>query len=440
MASGTTGPWTDSSTDSASPTASAVPPDEASSASYLGWRHPKGMWGLSLVNFLLRMVTFGVYDFWGRTEVRRRLWSSIRFMGEPLVYSGTGGELFLGFLIIFGVILIPIILITSLVFFTFGEASLVTIAFQVLLYVALFFLVGIGIFRAQRYRLSRTSWRGIRGSLSGSSVAYGWTHFWTLLLIIPTLGWIIPWRSTKLQKIITSNTHFGDRAFQFDAQPGRLYWPFALLWFGVAALAFIGTTLVGVVAAYAKAQYGDLTLQTAEANTGKQVVGVAFVMILFAGYLMYLILSAWYRARMINHFAAGTRFEGGAFDGQVSGWGLIWVNFTNLLILSLGPLLFLVGIVALVFIASPAGQALPIGSGPNPTSLSVASLLVPIFLILALFAFTLFSPVTQARSMSYLIRHIRLEGDIPVEEILQSTAEQSTTGEGLAQAFDVDGF
>ena len=59
---------------------------------------PWSLAGLSFLNFFLTIVTLGTYGFWGRTEVRKRIWSSVRLAGEPLEYTGTGKELFLGFL------------------------------------------------------------------------------------------------------------------------------------------------------------------------------------------------------------------------------------------------------------------------------------------------------------------------------------------------------
>ena len=74
----------------------------------ISWVHPPGGFaGLSLLNGVLRILTLGVYHFWGKTEVRQRIWSAVRIDGEPLEYRGTGGELFRGFLIVFFLILLP---------------------------------------------------------------------------------------------------------------------------------------------------------------------------------------------------------------------------------------------------------------------------------------------------------------------------------------------
>ena len=100
----------------------------------------------------------------------------------------------------------------------------------------LFLLSGIGIHRARRYRLSRTRWRGIRGGLSGRSRRFAWTYLWTALLVPLTLGWILPWRAVRLQKALFNETRFGDKAFTFTGRAGPLYKRFWLVWFSAIVL------------------------------------------------------------------------------------------------------------------------------------------------------------------------------------------------------------
>src|SRR5262249_39832474 len=81
------------------------------SAPRISWVHPPGGFaGLSILNGVLRILTLGVYHFWGKTEIRQRIWSAVRVDGEPLEYRGTGGELLRGFLIVFFLVLLPMIL------------------------------------------------------------------------------------------------------------------------------------------------------------------------------------------------------------------------------------------------------------------------------------------------------------------------------------------
>lgn len=412
----------------------------------VSWFAPFGMIGLSLANFFYRLVTLGIYDFWARTEVRKRLWSAIRLNGEPLVYTGTGKELFLGFLIVFGIVLLPIMLISFGAVFAFGPNSPYVGAVSVAIYIVVFFLFGVGIYRAQRYRLSRTTWRGIRGSLSGDSWKYGLAYFLTMLLIPLTLGWIVPWRTTRLQSAITNNAHFGDQPFSFKGGSGPLYGPFAMMWFGVLFITIGAFIVIVIVMQSVHSALGPQALEPGFKMPPEIAAYISFVTfgVLGLAYLFYLFISAWYRARTINHFAQCTHFDEARFEGRLTGAGLLWIDITNLLIQMLGvllmliPLAVLIGIVAAIG-AVPSEDVLQTTVRPGAAS-TVAAVIAPIFMLILALSFTLLLPVTQARSMGYLIRNLKLVGNVDVDQIAQSTAQQMSTGEGLAQAFDIDAF
>ncbi len=76
---------------------------------------PWSLAGLGLLNTMLTILTLGIYSFWGRTEARRRIWSMVRMNGEPFAYTGTGKELFLGYIIVFLIITVPTILAFSVI-------------------------------------------------------------------------------------------------------------------------------------------------------------------------------------------------------------------------------------------------------------------------------------------------------------------------------------
>src|SRR5262249_15721956 len=94
------------------PEASPVAATRVMHVPAISWAHPpEGFLRLSLLNGPLPVLTLGVFHFWGKTEVRQRIWSAVRIDGEPLDYRGTGGELFRGFLIVFFLILVPLLAI-----------------------------------------------------------------------------------------------------------------------------------------------------------------------------------------------------------------------------------------------------------------------------------------------------------------------------------------
>ena len=128
--------------------------DTTDEALVLSWQYPPGLVSLSVVNLILRVLTLGLYHFWAKTEVRKRVWSAIRINDQPLTYSGRGMELFLGFLIVLGAVLLPITLGMTGLFLAFGPKHIIPNTALVLLYVAFAFLIGIAVYRALRYRLA----------------------------------------------------------------------------------------------------------------------------------------------------------------------------------------------------------------------------------------------------------------------------------------------
>lgn len=355
----------------------------------LSWQQPKGLYALSFVNFFLRIITLGIYTFWARTEVRKRIWSGIRVNGQPLQYTGTGAELFKGFVIIFLAVIIPIILVSAVAVAVFGPDSPGQNTVTVLIYLVILFLVGMGIYRAWRYRLSRTKWRGIRAGLAGSDTKYAGRYFWTAFLIPLTLGWIVPWRTTRLQELITDDTRFGSRPFEFSAMARSLYPAFAVLWLG-AILAFVGYFygLLQIIGFDSFLRPGDQPQQGLPQITVMQIVMI-YVLLALA-YLLYSVFSSWYHARQFNHFAIHTSFESGSFQGSMTGLGLLWIVTTNFFI---------------------------------------------VFLTLGLL-----TPIAQARLMRYTIDNLEFVGTAPLHAIAQGADRGPGQGEGLAQAFDIDGF
>ena len=63
------------------------------------------LYGIFVVNLLLTIITIGIYRFWAITRWRRYFWSHMTFQDERFEYTGRGGELFLGLLMAFGILI-----------------------------------------------------------------------------------------------------------------------------------------------------------------------------------------------------------------------------------------------------------------------------------------------------------------------------------------------
>jgi uncharacterized membrane protein YjgN (DUF898 family) len=150
---------------------------------------------------LLELVTAGFYRFWLATDMRRALWSATSIEGDPAEYTGTAKELLIGFLFALA-ILAPIYLI----YFLIGIEAERARAFASVPLILFFYAFGqFAIFRARRYRATRTMWRGVRFWMSGSGWAYAWRSCpWSLLALV-TLGLVkARWNATRCATCITA--------------------------------------------------------------------------------------------------------------------------------------------------------------------------------------------------------------------------------------------
>ena len=182
---------------------------------------------------LLEFVTVGFYRFWLATDIRRHLWSHTSVEGDAPEYTGTAKELFLGFLFALA-ILAPI----YLVYFVIGLEAERWKAFASTP-LAIFFYVffQFAIYRARRYRLTRTVWRGVRFWMGGSGLSYAWrVALWSLFASI-TLGIALPWRQAALERFKMKYTSYGDLAGRFVATGGALFKRGWLLWLVTAVMA-----------------------------------------------------------------------------------------------------------------------------------------------------------------------------------------------------------
>ena len=73
-------------------------------------------------NVLLIIVTLGIYRFWAAARQRRYLWSRTEVIGDRLEWSGTGKEMFIGFLIV-TLVLLPFTCSSSSCFRRWSRAA-----------------------------------------------------------------------------------------------------------------------------------------------------------------------------------------------------------------------------------------------------------------------------------------------------------------------------
>lgn len=83
-------------------------------------------------------------------------------------------------------------------------------------YLSIFAIMPLAIHGAYKYRMSRTSWRGIRFGYRGDRNELIKKFFTGIFFTIITIGFYSPWFGMNLRNYIISNIKFGDIEFKSD--------------------------------------------------------------------------------------------------------------------------------------------------------------------------------------------------------------------------------
>jgi uncharacterized membrane protein YjgN (DUF898 family) len=184
------------------------------------------LFGIYVVNVLLTIATLGFYRFWAKVRVRSYMLSQTGFEGDRFAYHGTGKELLLGFLKAVLFVGIPIAALGIVA--ELSRDKMVEGAIRFLTSTLIFIFIPIAMVGARRYRLSRTSWRGIRFSFRGRAVAFAKIFVAGSLLSILTLSLYSPFFLARQQHYMVSHSHFGRRPFRFDGHGRDLFGAYLL--------------------------------------------------------------------------------------------------------------------------------------------------------------------------------------------------------------------
>lgn len=371
-------------------------------------------WKLAIKTTFLTVITLGVYRFWAKTRIRRYFWSRITIDGEPLEYVGTGLELFLGFLIVIAIVA-PLYAVMSIgQLFLAGSPGLV-VATSLLPAVILLALIPVAVFRARRYRLSRTVWRGVRAGQTGGTGQYWIRAVGYGLVTWLTSGFLRPLAHVRLTSFLMNNTWFGQTRVTFEAQARVLIWRWLLFWvlligaYGIWIIVLIrlapeqGPGDDGISADWLKENYRDYIV----------LVVATLALMLFSGaaYLSYRVFQA-------RYFTRSTRFGQLRFTSNIRFWRVVRI----------GVLLYLA-----------AGGLIAASAGLGNAFSGAEGLFVGLF-IGSFIAGTLFMPFFIHPLLAHFIETLDISGDIDLDAIARNAQTAPKTGEGLASAFDVDAF
>ena len=288
-------------------------------------------YGVVILNYLLTLITLGIYSPWAKVRKERYFHSNTAFLGEGFQYLATGKQLFVG-----RVVAIIFLIALSIAEFIPYIGVAISILFVV---VALPFVLN----RSVRFKARNVAWRDVRFGWHGS---FGMAVLvWMIypILSFVTLGLAQPLAARALRRHFADNHSFGGASFSADLTLGAFYGALAkAVFFAIILIALFG----GVTGAMAfmmlsemfsgVSSYEDLALLFAvmpdeqKALFALPVVGVGFALFLSGQYYFALV-----RHIMIDNL----RLQGGIrFRSQLSGFKFAMLMVSNLLInlISLG--------------------------------------------------------------------------------------------------------
>ncbi|MFZ0984953.1 MAG: DUF898 family protein [Pseudolabrys sp.] len=402
---------------------------------FLGQR--RSYWRLLIRGAALLMVTLGIYRFWLVTDVRRFLWSNTEIAGEPLEYTGTALELLLGFLVAIA-LLIPIyagFFLAALDLGLLGKLS------GLLAFAALGVLGQYAIYRARRYRLTRTIYRGLRFHQSGSAWSYAIraTLWWVATIV--TLGLAYPFQMASLERYKMRNTFYGDLAGRFEASGFALLLrglPMWLLFFAPLALAirgFVGIDWQALIDAIA--QGGDDVMSKIEG--GNPGLGSAIVFAMLMGgtsIVLGALLYPAFQALILRWWSSGLRFGGLEVRSRlrtrdVYGAYARFVGYASLFSIAMG----IIGTIVLFMAGAVVGAALD-----TAEQITATLLLLVAYVITALGFSTIYRATVQLSLWQLGMESLELSGLSELEKVKAAGRPSSALGEGLADALNVGGY
>jgi uncharacterized membrane protein YjgN (DUF898 family) len=299
-----------------------------------------------VVNLLLTIVTLGIYSAWAKVRKTRFFWSNTRLDGAAFQYHGRPAAILRGRILV-GVIFV----VYSLVGRISVQAGVVAAAILGVLAPWFFY-------SAMRFKLSNTTWRGVRFgfhstvgeayralapavvlgvalSASAATLQPGDDASPAAFLVVYALFLaLVPFLHARIKRYQHGATSCGDQRFELEPSTGafyKLYGKTLLITF--VPMILVAIAVVAVVAAFAAFS------GTKMSNPPSQRDVVAIVAVAYAAFLLVSLLPGSYFTANLQRLV-WTRTHGGPvrFSTTVGTRALMWLWFKNglLTLLTLG--------------------------------------------------------------------------------------------------------
>ncbi|TMJ01427.1 MAG: DUF898 domain-containing protein [Alphaproteobacteria bacterium] len=422
-------------TSSFDPPADTAPASPPNGGRFTG--NERAFWRLLIRGAVLLLATLGIYRFWLATDVRRFLWSNTEIAGDGLEYIGTARELLLGFLIAIA-LLVPINAAFFLAALSRGVIGQIA---GLLALIALALLGQFAVYRARRYRLSRTVYRGIRFHQTGSAWRYALCAIFWWAMIALTLGLAYPWALASLERFKLRNTYYGDLQGHFVGSGWKLFFRGALFWlvivgsFGFGLLMAFDAVNWSAVGAAVRGGGDDIMGRVEAAGVAPALV----VAVLSIGWSMVAlaVLYPAFQAMVLRWWIAGLRF-GALTPGSQLRTRAVYAIYLRFMWIALAAGVIL-AIGTAIMLAFTSALEVGIGKGMRAELIATA-ILIGTYVVIALAYSTIYQAAVKFRLWKAGFESVELSGLEALDNVKAVGAASSAVGEGLADALNVGGI
>ncbi len=268
-----------------------------------------------IVNIALTLVTLGIYSAWAKVRTLRWFYGHTVLDGQTFSYLATPMQILKG----------RLIALVALV--AYYAVSILAPLFSLVLIAAFFIALPWIVVASLRFHARMSAYRGLRFDFTGTVGEAARIYIGLQLLMIPTLGLILPYLAYRQVKFMAEHSVYGQTraAWRGSLKP---FWGVYLLALGLLLLPF-GLMGYGFYAAFQLKSAG-MPEEQAFAAVG-MFIGLGLLLI----YLMIPIVSALIMARTANLFYNPTALGPVGFVSNQRARDLIWIYLTNLLLIAL---------------------------------------------------------------------------------------------------------
>lgn len=172
---------------------------------------------IQIVNLILCIVTLGLYYPWAKAKTLQYVYGQTHFENHPFAFTGTGKQMFKGFIRAF--ILLLLIYVIFILLVLTGMPGLGALFFLI----AFLLIFPIAMHGSYRYRFAKTVWNEIRFGYTGNRGELIRLFIKGVLLTIITFGIYGSWFTIKLRNYMLSNVRMGNASFVYQGDGGDYF-------------------------------------------------------------------------------------------------------------------------------------------------------------------------------------------------------------------------